>query len=71
MKGIQSIVAGVDFSESSASALAEAVRLAGASGAKLTVVHVVTSGFIDRCQESMEITTDDLVAKLLDRVEVP
>jgi nucleotide-binding universal stress UspA family protein len=64
MEKLQSILVGVDFSDSSVNALIEAGRQAGRDGAKLQVVHAVTPDFVERYRDSFREPESDIIEKL-------
>jgi nucleotide-binding universal stress UspA family protein len=60
MNALKQIVVGIDFSESSRTALKQGVRLGRAAGAAVTAVHVVEKSMVDQVGASMESPPGDL-----------
>jgi len=57
---VWSILVGIDFSKGSRSALAQAVRLGRAHGARIRVVHVVDRGVVDELRDALSATGEDV-----------
>jgi nucleotide-binding universal stress UspA family protein len=71
MKSIPPIVAGIDFSSSSAQVLAHAAKISAASGASLVAAHVVPAGAIKHWEDTMgnELSTSGRVEEMTRRLE--
>jgi nucleotide-binding universal stress UspA family protein len=71
MKNVPPIVAGIDFSSSSAQVLAHAAKISAASGASLIAAHVVPASVIKQWEDSMgsEASTTGRVEEMTGRME--
>ena len=71
MKSVPPIVAGIDFSSSSAQVLAHAAKISAVSGSRLIAAHVVPASVIKHWEDSMgsEAVTVGRVEKMTRRLE--
>lgn len=65
MQGLQQIIVGIDFSESSRTALAQAVRLGAQTGADVRAIHVVEKASLDHVVSSLEQPAADTESRVL------
>lgn len=68
MKKLEQILVGVDFSEASRAALAEAVRLASGQGARLDIVHVATAEEVEEIRRFVDVSEEGVLEDLVQRV---
>jgi nucleotide-binding universal stress UspA family protein len=71
MKNVAPIVAGIDFSSSSAQVVAHAAKISAASGCRLIAAHVVPSNTLKQWEDSMgcEATSAGRVEEMTRRLE--
>lgn len=60
MRDSKCVVVGVDFSESSRSALGQALDISSRTSSRLVVVHVIDEDVIERAAEAMNTSEDEL-----------
>lgn len=66
MKTLQNIVVGVDFSDSSKAALAQAKRLVDPGVTKLHLIHIVDSLVVEDLQKTLNESADQVTAEIRD-----
>ncbi len=68
MKKLESVLIGIDFSDSCLNALRTAGRLVDTDGATLHVIHTVTPTFIERYRDSFIVPKDEILDKIRNQV---
>jgi nucleotide-binding universal stress UspA family protein len=63
------MLVGIDFSKGSRSALAQAVRLSRAHGARIRVVHVVDRGVVDELRDALSASGEDVRGGIVREVQ--